>query len=184
MSKPTKLHEVAARHKLGVTAVFIPFSQSRNKDSDMMNLNWKVTLTCNGRSVVTTNYSAGQAHCPAYENPPKLSNGAIDKYLQRKRITDECQNGKVSKLTEHGSRFAIGGAPILPDECDVIYALVSDSDVLNYCSFEQWASDFGYDEDSRKAKSIYDDCMSIALNLRGGLGDSVMSELQLACQEY
>jgi hypothetical protein len=185
MSKPTKLHEAAAKHKLAVKAEFIPFSQSRSKDQKDCNLNWRVTLTRDGRDLLATKYSAGQGHCPAYKNPPKTESGKLDKYAQRKRIADECESGKKSWMTEFTSSHGITkrGAAILPDECDVIYSLVSDSDVLNYSGFEQWASEFGYDPDSRNGEKIYQACMAIALQLRNGIGEKALSELQQACQD-
>ena len=41
---------------------------------------------------------------------------------------------------------------------EVLYCLTSDSDVKNYLTYEQWASDFGYDVDSRKGEKIYEQC--------------------------
>lgn len=57
---------------LSVQSEFVPFSQSRNKDEKDENgnprrsLNWRVTLQRNGREILTTDYSAGIAHCPGY----------------------------------------------------------------------------------------------------------------------
>jgi hypothetical protein len=184
MTEPTKLHECAERLKIGVKAEFVPFSQSRNKAKKTPSLNWRVTLTRDGRDILTTDYGAGQGHCPASKRPPKLSNGAIDKYLQRKRIGIECERGKVSRARDGNYAGLMLGAPILPDECDVIYSLARDSDVLDYSSFEEWAENFGYDADSRSAEKIYQACLAIALQLRNGLGETVLAELQAACQDY
>jgi hypothetical protein len=178
------LQRAAVRLGLSVTAKFVPFSQSRNREQKDCILNWKVTLQRNGRDIMTTDYSAGQGHCHSYKNPPKFENGTIDKYLQRKRIADECENGKTSRLTEHGSRFHVGGAAILPDECDVIYSLVLDSDVLNYSGFEQWADNFGYDSDSRAAMAIYQDCLDIALVVKQAFIAQEWESLEAACQDY
>lgn len=58
--------------KLTVKSVFVPFSQSRNRDEKdekgrtRYSLNWKVTLVRDGRDVLTTDYGAGIAHCPGY----------------------------------------------------------------------------------------------------------------------
>jgi hypothetical protein len=191
MTKPTKLHEIAAQLKLDVSAEFVPFSRSRyakprdGQQEPWKSLNWKVTLKRDGRSIMTTDYSAGIGHCPASKNPPKFeTSGKVDPYLQRMRITDEIENGKTSRLTHSGSRFALGGAPILPDECDVIHSLVIDADVLNYTNFEDWAENFGYDSDSIKARATYDDCLSIALNLKNAFTSQEFEALQNACQDY
>jgi hypothetical protein len=58
--------EIAA---LGLTVEsrFVPFSQSRSKDESRATLNWRVTVKRHGRDVLTTDYSAGIAHCPGYK---------------------------------------------------------------------------------------------------------------------
>lgn len=186
MSKPTKLHEVAAKHKLDVKAVFVPFSQSRNKGEKTPNLNWRVTLMIDGRDVLTTDYSAGQGHCPSYQSPPKFQSGKVDKWKHGKQLAMECETGKKCRFAYESAQSPspISSQPILPDECDVIYSLVTDSDVLNYSSFEQWAGAFGYDADSRSAEKAYQACMAIALQLRNSIGEKAFSELQEACQDY
>jgi hypothetical protein len=183
MIKPTKLHEVAATLKLSVKAEFVPFSRSRNQAEPQKTLNWKVTLSQNARDIMVTDYSAGIAHCPAYKKPPKHSTGATDKYVQRLRITAECETGFASKLDEHNRNHAKGAA-ILPDECDVIYSLVLDSDVLDYSNFADWADNLSYDSDSIMAKVIYDNCLSTALTLLNSLGHAALQTLREACQDY
>jgi hypothetical protein len=59
-----------------------------------------------------------------------------------------------------------------------------DSDVFNYSSFEEWASTFGYDADSRKGESIYRTCLDIALKLRNAIGEDGLQKLREACQDY
>jgi hypothetical protein len=61
--------------------------------------------------------------------------------------------------------------PIPPTAADVLGCLCSDAQGVDHGeTFEDWASDFGYDTDSRKAERIYHECQSIALRLRGFLG--------------
>lgn len=187
MSKETELHKMIAQLGLTVSAEFVPFSRSRNaKEGSAFgeSLNWKVTLLRNGQPILTTDYSAGVGHCPASKNPPKFASGKVDKYLQRKRIADEIENGKVSKLTEHGSRFALGGEAILPDPTDVIYSMVQDYDVLNYRDFADWAESVGYNADSISDKAIYDQCMSIALNINAALPADEAQKLRDAAMDY
>jgi hypothetical protein len=59
-----------------------------------------------------------------------------------------------------------------------------DSEVIDHPNFESWASEIGYDADSRKAESIYRACLEIALKLRSALGDRGLKELREACQDY
>lgn len=71
-----------------------------------------------------------------------------------------------------------------PKITDVLYSLVSDSDVLNYSDFEDWASDFGYDHDSRSAEKVYQACLKTALQLRNMLGDATLQQLNELFQDY
>lgn len=163
-----RIDEVLKKHGLTVESVFVPFSQSRNKDEKNPSLNWKVTLLHKGRKIVTTDYMAGCGHAPSYSQP---GYNTLD---GRKGVNYEC---------EHGKEFAGSKRLIKPDSRDVIWSLLMDSDVLNYGDFESWAGDFGYDPDSRKAERTYNDCMRIALKVRA-IGESVIEELRDAYQDY
>lgn len=174
---------------LSIRTEFVPFSQSRNakldaKPSDR-SLNWRVTLAKrwvndNGDNrysdVLTTDYSAGIGHCPSYRQGMRwtLENAAA--------IEFETERGR--RAPAYRSLNPIGGKPIMPDPVDVIASLARDSDVLDYAGFEQWADEFGYDPDSRKAESTYRACLQIALQLRNGLGEQALSELREAAREY
>lgn len=59
-----------------------------------------------------------------------------------------------------------------------------DSDVLESSGFEEWASNFGYETDSRKADSIYRACLEIALKLKAVIGNDGLEQLRLAFQDY
>lgn len=63
-------------------------------------------------------------------------------------------------------------------------AFISDCDAFYYGDFEQWAADFGYDTDSRKAEKIYQECLRGALKLRAAIGQEGMDALREACQDY
>lgn len=58
-----------------------------------------------------------------------------------------------------------------PSACDVISCLISDSTAAGYESFEEWASDYGYDTDSREAERTFKTCVGIGRRLRKFLGD-------------
>jgi hypothetical protein len=174
-----QIKALLAKHNLTVESVFIPFSQSRNKHEKMPSLNWKVTLKHNGRDVLTTDYMAGCAHAPSYE---QMKTGI----LYNRIIMAECEKGCKARYSDtlqmvitpkqnHGT--------LKPDAADVIYSLLIDSEVLDYPTFEEWAGEFGYDPDSRKGEQIYNDCMKIALQMRR-LGESLLAELRDAFQDY
>jgi hypothetical protein len=79
LSPRDTLAAAIAKHGLTVDAVFVPFSQSRNKAQKSPSLNWRVTLRRNGKDVLTTDYSSGIAHCSA------KANKAPDTYRARDR---------------------------------------------------------------------------------------------------
>lgn len=185
------LPQALERLSLSIKAEFVPFSQSRNKGEKLPSLNWRVTLVVGadkpdnpmrpvnkGREILTTDYMAGSGHCPSYKA------GIKDRYMRDKCIAHECETGKAAKYMANWDFMASSGKPILPNAADVVHSLIMDAGVLDHPDFESWASDYGYETDSRKAEAIYRACLEIALKLRNGLGESVLSELRDAAQDY
>jgi hypothetical protein len=155
--------DVIAHLGLTVDSVFIPLSRSRNKSEAGLTLNWIVTLSRNGKKVLSTDYSAGMAHCPSYKPLHNISTQDYEK------MAYECECGTNAKT---------------PNTIDVVYSLVSDSNALDYASFEDWACEFGYDKDSRKGESIYKACLEIALKLRSGIGENDLCLLRDTMEDY
>ena len=83
-------------------------------------------------------------------------------------------NGR--QMTLHFSQgYGISGEPTA---ADVLNCLASDSSSIeNAGSSEEWASDFGYDPDSRKAEKIYRACVKEAARLKVFLGDDLYQKL-------
>jgi len=218
--KPADLiAEWMTAHGVTVESVFIPWSQSRNapnpkaKDErgrkGWRSLNWEVTIKRNGRHVLTTEYAAGEGHCPAY----KAFGGVYGKRLvwQFDTITREIETG-----FEHGTTYETCGRPkgktafipaetlgydsygrpiiqagrsekrkqFTPKAADVLASLALDSSVLDSGTFEDWAAEYGYDSDSREAEKTYRQCLDIALKLRAAIGDAGLQSLRDACQDY
>lgn len=185
-----ELSALMVRERLDVVAVFVPFSKSRNKDEkdDLKNprpsLNWTVTLQRQGRDansgercgpihvIMTTDYMAGSGHCPA--DKVLAPAGTLPREaarIKRHNVATECETGR--KVIGGGFRQ---GPAINPDAVDVFAALCMDSSVLDAGGFEDWASDYGYDTDSRAAEAVYRACLETALKLRSALGDAVLTE--------
>jgi hypothetical protein len=183
-----RAQEAMDRLGLEVKAVFVPWSKSRNykegaKVSEM-SLNWRVTLLRNGREVLTTDYSAGTGHCPAYKADIKAM-GHSNSLMRGEAIHQECETGLPSLPRSDGSVYINrSGKPILPDPLDVLHSLVMDSDALDHSTYEDWASDLGYDPDSRKGEAIYRACLEIALKMRNGIGEDGLAQLREAFQDY
>lgn len=179
---------------LKIRAQFVPFSQSRNRDEKSPSLNWRVTLVRvhtpgneAGRDVLTTDYSAGLAHCPSWGAKPPHGYPNHASMWERDAPAWECENGRAAayfSYAPNGFTPKSKTAPLMPDALDVIYSLVSDASVLDSSSFEEWAAECGYDPDSRQAESIYRACLAIALQLRNAIGDAGLETLRNAFQDY
>lgn len=178
----TELQAAISDLALSFRFEFVPFSKSRNakpgaKISDR-SLNWQVTILRADREILTTDYSAGIAHCPAYARlkvAPAFGPMTVE---QAEAITFETERGVAS------TRMGMGGACIAPEAVDVIYSLAMDASVLDAGGFEAWASDYGYDTDSRSAEATYRACLEIALKLRAALGDEGLAKLRHAASDF
>jgi hypothetical protein len=180
------LAEVVNELGIKMDVVFVPWSRSRNAKRDPVmadrSLNWKVTLyrespeTPYKGVILNTDYTAGLAHCPSYKANarPTISYTNV--------ITYETEHGKTARLL--ASDHILPGPAILPKLTDVVYSLVSDASVLDYPTYEEWAMDFGYDEDSRAGEAIYKTCLQTALQLRAHLGEANLTRLRNAIQDY
>jgi hypothetical protein len=165
----------AAIEALGLTVetVFVPAAKD-TPDADLR-LNWRARVLRNGRLVLETDYSQGVAHCPSYK---AKGLGVQNSVMRWKAIRQECETGKTS-----GAYFP--GKPIArPTAADILYCLVRDADAIDHAIYETWASEYGYDEDSRKGEAIYRACLEIGLKLRAAIGDAGLSRLQTAFQDY
>lgn len=181
--------------KLGLNynAVFVPQSQSRNAGEKNPSLNWKITIKKSGQSL-TTDYMQGIGHAPNYEQSFK-QNGWKEKYFslvaergKYKTILKKFSDGRIDwydvteSMRQHQTSFL---KPLsIPELKDVLYSLVMDSDVLNYSEFEEWAENFGYETDSRKAEKIYKDCLNTALKLRSIIGQDGIDTLNKLFEDY
>lgn len=168
--------EIVKKLNLSVRYEFVPFKHSRFRDDKQCNLNWRATLLSGEKEVITIDYSAGQAWCPAFQRK--------DKYLKKEMIQMECESGKQVRYSPHTDSVTTTKKDIIPNDLDVLHALVNDIDVVNYGTFEGWCNDLGYNPDSMKDEKIYLTCVAHALRLRKALGDDALHELREAFQDY
>lgn len=107
---------------------------------------WKCTISRNGHSH-TFDYSQGCAYRNFYGKPVKLAYGG-------ERISVDRMNYLKATI------------PNNPDLKNVLYCLVSDAQSVDGVeSFEEWASELGYDTDSRKAERAYNACKDTFLKM-------------------
>lgn len=85
------------------------------------------------------------------------------------RVTLRMKGKQLTTYFSHG--YGISGEPTADS---VLEALASDSSgIENARSFEEWAGEYGYDTDSRKAETIYKVCEKQAEKLQRFLGDEL-----------
>ena len=122
-----------------LTTRFVPWSLSRNAKEKDPSLNWECTLSLDGHSY-SFPYTKGHGHCHAYRNPILLPDGRIDVYATKEAVRRECETGhKVPP-------------PTLEEVCYSLFSDAYDGD------FEDWCADFGFSDDSIKAKAMYEEC--------------------------
>lgn len=162
--------DLIAEAGLTVASVFVPWSQSRNKGERMPSLNWRVTLQCKGRDVLTCDYSAGSAHCPADKR--KFNTPGMAPAMEKgDAIRSECETGR-----RFITRWKQGEA-IKPDSRAVISSLLHDASVLDAGSFADWVADMGMDADSITARRVYDECIAHAVAFRAAVGPAMFAAL-------
>lgn len=171
---------------MGVTmcATFVPQSASRNAGKKENSLNWRITLSRNGRQVSKPlDYSQGAAHCPAYSQPyagtettPYNRDG-----WKRRAVMQECETGK--RAIYRDGYISTGGPIPAPDLQDVFYCLLSDSSAIDAGGFEDWCSDYGYSNDSITARAAYDACIDTAVALRAAFTARELEQLQELFQD-
>lgn len=170
-------NETLAAHGLTVASVFIPFSQSRNRANvKHPSLNWSVTIQRNGRPVLTCDYSAGAAHCPSYTRD--------NLQVTANRIKSECETGTHALSSMAPPYFRASGKPIQPNAVDVVASVMLDASALDCAGFADWCADYGYSDDSVKARAIYDSCIAHGLAMRAALGSTAFDSLREAFQNY
>lgn len=132
-----ELENVAAELGLTVTFEYVPQKYPVTHKVKDMQRKWKVTVHKNGKPILTTDYSEGIGHCDAY---PKGGNLTVRDSLD---IRKECEQGPKSGSPKH---------PL-----DALWCIASDCNSLDTTSgFEDWATTFGYDPDSRKAYATWE----------------------------
>lgn len=168
--------------KLTYTPVFVPTKQPQEK-VEHPQLHWEVTLN-KGRQSMTIPYRQGCGHVPGYQQYHK---NPYEKRLHDEMIREACETGLYVKhkhqwLTDSYIKSKVKVPE--PKLADVLYCLVMDSDCFQMSGFEEWASCFGYDTDSREAEKTYRACLEQSLQFKSLIGQAALDTLQDAFQDY
>lgn len=178
MSDHTALDVAIAMLGLEYKAEFVPQRLSRNSGDKQPSLNWRVTISKDSKPL-TTDYMQGIGHLPKPNMARARDGGPWTVGMLARRGADAAQRGEYD--TGSGFCFKKVPAPLLRD---VLYSLVRDADVLGADGFEDWASDYGYDVDSREAEATYNECVKSARALQRVLGRQAIEQLRELFQDY
>jgi len=165
---------------LGLTYLptFRPTPQAGEKHPQ---LNWLITLE-KGKQRMSFDYHQGIAHVEGYQHSHKSS---WDRRKAEACYRATCETGKLHKTLAHcADPYETAKRQPAPKLADVLYCLVSDSDVLNYSSYEEWGPELGYDVDSRKGEETYRLCLKQSLAFRKLIGHAAIEQLKEAFQDY
>lgn len=162
-------------HDFGMQVTHIP---TTTKD---LKLKYVVHVFYKEQLIITSEYSMGVGHIPGYS----LFGGRGAHTIHDMEMLGTILSTGKGRITKpHGGTVFKDGPAILPELKDVLYCLVQDGQAIEYLSFEDWAIEYGYDADSRKAEDIYNTCRDIGNTLRIKLGYEMLNELRDAYQNY
>lgn len=139
---------------LTYTATFQPRLQPR-ETVEHPQLHWLITLT-NGKQSAQFSYSQGMGHVKGYRQPPWNGRMTLAQANEQALYRKTCETGLLYHTGDRSVVFgSTKGQQPAPGVLDVLYCLVSDASVRHASQYEEWASDYGYDADSRKGEEIY-----------------------------
>jgi len=185
----TKLTLPEAVDALAITATFSePRGDIRKEDGKdgWQCITYGVTLSKNEKPFWSGPYSIGTGHikpgmvrkaphlatsteCHLFDAWQKKPNA---NYTEKEAFVSML--GQVAKAINHKPQIA-----------DVTHSLLMDgSPYFDSESFEEWASNFGYDTDSRKAEKMYQECMETGRKLNRAFTAKELETLREAAQDY
>lgn len=168
--------------QLTYVAEFVPTKQPVDKVKDPQ-LHWSITLQ-RGQRKMTVPYHEGCGHVVGYQQFHKTP---YDKRRHDEMVREVCETGIAYKNVQEflsGRIFKRKTKQPVPKLLDVLYCLVQDASVLDSGGFEEWASDYGYDTDSRAAEKTYRQCVDQSLQLRNLLDNDNLEQLRKLYQDY
>ncbi len=87
------------------------------------------------------------------------------------------------QLVADASAWIANRNKVRPPLADVIYSLLSDASGADE-TFSDWCGNYGYSDDSIKAREIYDTCRDIASALRRGIPAAELKTLEILFKNY
>lgn len=147
-----ELETIAEELGLSCAFQFKPGKFSNDTPVHKLTRNWVVSVQRNGKEILSCPYFEGIAFCDAH--PKGFGNLTV---AEADAIRHECEAGPKSK------------SPKQP--LNALYNLAQDcTGVDNASGFDDWATGYGYDPDSRKAYAIWEESNRIYHAFRSAIG--------------
>lgn len=170
--------QLLARHAVTMGAVFVPQSMSRHSTEKTHTLNWRVSFT-GARGAFALDYSQGIGHVPHWHEPRTL--------YEESHAGKPWETGRYHPIQKRGAYNSdysmLARALPAPDAADMLYCITLDASAADY-SFDDWCAECGYDNDSRKAEHIYQQCRRQSQDARRILGAELLKDAADILQDY
>lgn len=168
---------------LNMAAEFVPASTFKDDEWKRGAINFNATITARGTVIYRGPYAYSVGNLPNYSHhwATKLCGAPILAAALERGVwpADGLKSFDGGRTPSHKTMKV--PAPSLRD---VLYSLLNDASAIDLPDFETWASEYGYDADSRSAEATYRACLDTGLKLRAALGNSVLAELRELFQDY
>lgn len=151
-------------------------------------ISYNVTLKLKGKTIIEAPYRLGVGHVNVKKAGPDM--------LTRDWTTDEqsmlyaWQGQPHAKFKDKQRQANIAAKlarrqGVKPALADVVHSLLMDGEAFfNAQSFEDWAVEYGYGIDSRKAESIYRLCDATGRKLAASVPTDVLAKAREILQDY
>lgn len=166
---------------LTLKSTYVPQQVKPCAKWDLPFFKWEVVLTKGSYTVYDGPCSMGIAHVEGVF--PGTLKGYVFSMDMWGAVEELYRSGQTRYRSQLGQLTLTRCEARPPDLLSVLWSCLMDSSALDYPTFEDWARDFGYDEDSRKAEKIYRQCLNDAAVLGSTLGLRVY-DLRIAFQNY
>lgn len=164
--------ELLTSANVSFSAKFKPVEQPNAKRPSDLQVHWTISI-----GDTRFDYQTGIGHLPKQFAGLANSRKTMD-FQELCRICEEGRYGQVLTHKWHKDNKTH------PTAAGVLYCLLSESDAMDSPTFESWASDLGFDPDSRKAEQTYRACIENGLKLRRAIGEANIVKLRELLQDY
>lgn len=130
-------------------------------------IEYTVRLSFHGKEIITTQYKLGVGHV----DPKKARIASWGLTVDEHQLFEHWQSNprtvfRDKELWANTAAKIAKAQKVVPNPPDVLHSLLSDGQAFfSAMRFEDWAAEYGYSPDSRKAEEIYRACDDIGRKL-------------------